>query len=228
MAAESTNAMEVFYSYAHKDEYWRERLVTHLSALQRQGVISGWHDRNISAGTAWATQIDEHLNSADIILLLISPDFIASDYCYSLEATRAMQRHHAGTARVIPVILHPTDWQGVPFEHLQALPTNAKAITTWPNRNQALLNVAQGIRTVAQELRTQRHSTETLVNSTAQEQAAPTTSSAPLWNIPYPRNPLFIGREDVLTTLHERLTAGHPMALTQAQAISGLGGIGKT
>src|SRR2546421_315099 len=137
MGAESTNALEVFYSYAHKDEYWRRRLETHLSTLQRQGEIAGWHDRNISAGTAWATEIDEHLNHADIILLLISPDFIASDYCYSIEAKRAMERHHAGTARVIPVVVHPSDLKGTPFEHLQALPTDARPITTWSNRNQA-------------------------------------------------------------------------------------------
>src|SRR6266699_2745568 len=134
---EATPAIEVFYSYAHRDEYWRKRLETHLSTLQRQGVIAGWHDRNISAGTAWATKIDEHLNSAGIILLLISPDFIASNYCYSIEATRAMTRHQEGTARVIPVILRPSDLKDTPFEHLQALPTDAKAITTWSNRDQA-------------------------------------------------------------------------------------------
>src|SRR5947209_5437397 len=112
---EATPAIEVFYSYAHKDEYWRKRLGTHLSTLQRQGLIAEWYDRDISAGRAWATEIDAHLNQADIILLLISPDFIASDYCYSIEAKRAMERHHEGTARVIPIILHPSDLEGTPF-----------------------------------------------------------------------------------------------------------------
>src|SRR5947209_17003930 len=124
--------LEVFYSYAHKDERLRQKLETHLSNLKQRGFISAWHDRNISAGTDWAHQVDTHLNSAHLILLLISPDFIASTYCSSIEATRAMERHAAGKARVIPIILRPTDWQGVPFERLQALPANARPITTWP------------------------------------------------------------------------------------------------
>src|SRR5579871_1216010 len=141
-----TVPMELFYSYSHKDEELRETLETHLSPLKRQGVIAGWHDRRISAGTEWADQIDEHLNSAQIILLLISADFLASDYCYDKEMTRAMERHEAGAARVIPIILRPCDWHGAPFGKLQALPKDAKPITDWSNRDAAFLDVAQGIR----------------------------------------------------------------------------------
>jgi len=120
-----TKALKLFYSYAHKDERWRKRIETHLSMLQRQGYIASWHDRNITAGATWASEIDTHLTTSDIILLLISPDFIASEYCYSVEMMRAMERHRAGEAHVIPIILRPTDWKGTPFEQLQVLPSGS-------------------------------------------------------------------------------------------------------
>ena len=89
------NAIEIFYSYAHEDEALRKELEKHLTSLQRQGIIAGWHDRLISAGTEWEHQIDSHLNTAGIILLLISASFIASKYCYSIEMKRALERHEA-------------------------------------------------------------------------------------------------------------------------------------
>src|SRR5512135_1983553 len=74
--------IEVFVSYSHRDDDLREELLRHLSILRRQGVIAGWHDRLIGAGTEWRGQIDAHLDSARIILLLVSANFLASDYCY--------------------------------------------------------------------------------------------------------------------------------------------------
>ena len=109
-------------------------------------------DRKIGAGKEWENEIDKHLNAADIILLLISSDFLASDYCYDVEVQTAMKRHDAGEARVIPIILRPVDWSGAPFSRLQALPKDAKPVTDWPNRDQAFLNVAQGIRAAVEEL----------------------------------------------------------------------------
>jgi hypothetical protein len=144
--------VELFYSYSHRDGELRDKLGVALSSLRRQGDISEWHDRRITGGTEWDGEIDSHLESAGIILLLVSPDFIASDYCYDIEVKRAMERHAAGEARVVPVILRPTDWEGVPFRRLQALPKDAKPITSWPNIDQAVLDVAQGIRKVIQEL----------------------------------------------------------------------------
>ena len=93
---------------------------SHLSNLRRQGVIREWHDRKIGSGTEWAKEIDEHLNSAEVILLLISSDFIASEYCHEIEMKRAMERHESGEARVIPVILRSVDWSGLIFSKLQA------------------------------------------------------------------------------------------------------------
>src|SRR5262245_30109477 len=103
-------AIEIFYSYAHEDEELRKELEKHLANLRRQGVIGDWHDRRIGAGQEWAGAIDAHLDSARIILLLISADFLASDYCYDIELKQAMARHAGGEARVIPVILRPVDW----------------------------------------------------------------------------------------------------------------------
>ena len=145
-------SLEVFFSYAHKDEKWRKELEKHLSLLKRQGLIAGWNDREIGAGKEWKQEIDTHLKTAHIILLLISPDFMVSDFCYGIEMKRAMKRHNAGEARVIPIILHEVDWKKAPFGKLQALPTDGKAVTSWSNRNQALLNVATGIRKVVEEL----------------------------------------------------------------------------
>ena len=139
--------IEVFFSYAHEDEKLRDELAKQLKLLERQGVISAWHDRQIVAGSEWGSAIDTHLDSAQVILLLISPDFLASDYCFDIEVKRAMERHEAGEARVIPVILRPVDyWQEASFGKLQALPTNAKPVTTWENRDEAFRIVAQGIR----------------------------------------------------------------------------------
>src|SRR2546430_17246710 len=128
-------AVEIFFCYAREDEEHRKRLEKHLQALKRQEIIDMWHDRMISAKAEWSRQIDRHLNTAKIILLLVSPDFMSSDYCYSQEMLRAMERHERGDARVIPVILRPVYWQGAPFGKLQVLPTDAKAIISrdWPH-----------------------------------------------------------------------------------------------
>lgn len=144
--------IEIFFSYAHEDEALRDELTKHLAALRRQGVIKQWHDREIIAGTEWSGAIDKHLNEAQIILLLISPDFMASDYCFDVEVKRALERHRTGEARVVPVILRPVDWGGAPFSKLQALPKDAEPVTSWPNHDQALADVAKGIRKVIREM----------------------------------------------------------------------------
>jgi outer membrane protein assembly factor BamB len=142
----------MFLAYAHEDESLCKDLEKHLSLLQRQGLVSTWQDRQITAGTKWAQEIDEHLKSASIILLLISADFLASDYCYGVEMNRALERHEADQARVIPILLRPVDWKDAPFAHLQALPTDARAITDWRNRDKAFVDVVAGIRHVIEEL----------------------------------------------------------------------------
>jgi len=145
--------VEVFISYSHKDDPLRQNLETHLSLLQRQGIIAAWHDRRITAGREWADAIDNHLDRAAVILLLVSADFLASHYCYDREMTRALERHDAGEARVIPVILRPVDWHEAPFARLQALPKDGKPITKWSSRDEGYQSVAVGIRKAVEEIR---------------------------------------------------------------------------
>src|SRR5262249_28469107 len=109
-------------------------------------------DININPGTEWEREIARHLNEADIILLLISSDFIASDYCYEKEMYRAIERHKQGTARVVPVIIRPTAWENMPFSRLQSLPKDAKPIAMRPDKDEAWKDVAEGIRKVIDEL----------------------------------------------------------------------------
>jgi hypothetical protein len=136
----------VFFSYSHHDEALRDQLEVHLSALKRDGTIATWHDRRITAGDPLGQRIDEQLERADLILLLVSPDFLASDYCHEVEMQRALARHAEGSARVIPVILRPCDWQHSPFAHLLAAPTDGKPITRWPDQDEAFLDVVRQIR----------------------------------------------------------------------------------
>jgi hypothetical protein len=149
-------SIEIFFSYAHEDEFLRDELAKQLRHWERQGFITVWHDRNISAGTAWASEIDTHLNTAQIILLLISPDFMNSDYYYSSEMKRALERHATGEARVIPILLRPVPWKDTPFSKLQVLPKNGNPVTNWHNRDEAFFEIATEIRSVLQELTTAR------------------------------------------------------------------------
>jgi hypothetical protein len=143
----------LFFSYSHKDEALRDQLETQLAMLKRQGVIETWHDRRIGAGQELHTQISDHVENDDIILLLVSPDFLASDYCYDQEMRRAMERHDAGDAIVIPVILRPSEgWTGAPFGKLNAVPVDGKPITLAPDRDQAFVEVAGAIRKAAARL----------------------------------------------------------------------------
>jgi hypothetical protein len=145
-------ALTVFFSYSHKDEKLRNRLDAHLSVLKSMGLIDSWHDRKIVPGDDFAANIDRFLEQADVILLLISPDFLDSRYCYTVEMQRALARHENEVARVIPVILRPVDWEHAPFAHIQALPKNAKPITVWANRDEGLADAAKGIRRAVEEL----------------------------------------------------------------------------
>lgn len=151
-ASASSDGVRLFYSYSHRDERYRRQLETHLALLRRQGIIREWHDRKIGAGDEWRQSIDRELTHADVIVLLVSPDFMASDFAYLKEMKVAMQRHDAGTARVVPVIIRPVDWHLTPFARLQALPADGNPITLWKNRDLAWRDVAQGIRSLVSDL----------------------------------------------------------------------------
>src|SRR5258708_2897532 len=116
--------------------------------LKRQGFIETWHDRRITAGEPLDRAISANLETADIVLLLVSPDFLASDYSYEKEMLRAIERHKAGTCTVIPVILRPCDWHDTPFGGLLAAPKDGKPITQWPDIDAAFLDVTTAIKRV--------------------------------------------------------------------------------
>jgi len=140
----------VFYSYAKEDAVWRDELEKHLSIMQRNNQIAGWDKRDIQAGVDWREEVDEHLNAAQIILLLISPDFLASEYCYCVEMARAIERHTNGEARVIPILLRPVEIKDASFSYLKRLPSNDIPVTSWANKDEAFLDIAKGIRTVVE------------------------------------------------------------------------------
>ena len=140
----------VFFSYSHRDELLRDQLETQLAMLKRQGVIETWHDRRIVAGEELDGSISSELEKADIVLLLVSPDFLASDYCYDKEMSVALERHAKGDAVVIPVILRPCEWHQAPFGKLRATPTDGKPVTQWPDRDLAMLDVVKDIRKAAE------------------------------------------------------------------------------
>ncbi|WP_287454812.1 TIR domain-containing protein [Leptolyngbya sp. UWPOB_LEPTO1] len=149
--------MKLFISYAHKDESLREKFDTHLSLLKRQGVIEAWHDREIKPGTEWAQEIDSNLDKADLILLLVSSDFLASDYCYEREMKRAIELHDKKVARVIPIVLRSCDWESAPFGKLQGLPIvtggGIKPVNKWEDEDEVWTQIVKNIRKVAAEMK---------------------------------------------------------------------------
>lgn len=154
---QQSGTIEIFCSYSHRDEGLRQELEKHLKILEWRGLATVWHDRQIGAGNEWENEIDEHLEVADIILLLISPDFIFSKYCYAKEMTRAIERHDAGEARVIPIFVRDVNWKGAHFGKLQGLPTDAKSVTSWPNQDEAFRIVSEGIEKIVEALLDERH-----------------------------------------------------------------------
>ncbi|WP_138502595.1 tetratricopeptide repeat protein [Nostoc sp. PA-18-2419] len=139
-------SIEVFISYHQKDEELREELEKHLATLLREKLITSWHKREIIAGQEFQDEINKYLKRAGLILLLVSPDFIASDYHWTVEVTRALEQNAAGKARVIPVLLRHADWDNPPIDKLSPLPSNRKPIKSWTDRDEAFLEVVKGIR----------------------------------------------------------------------------------
>lgn len=144
--------LEIFFSYAHEDEDLMDAVRRQLIVYERNGRILKWHDRMIPPGEDWRNKVDTRLEDAKIILLFMSPHFIESHYCYDVEGERALQRHEAGTARVIPIVLRPCSWEDTPFGDLQAWPAGAKPISVWPDRDVACLDAARGVMKVVDEL----------------------------------------------------------------------------
>ena len=145
-------AARIFVSYSHKDEALRDELEVRLAMLKRQGLVDVWHDRRMLAGDRLDWSISKELDDADVILLLVSPDFLASDYCYKIEKARALERHREGTARLISVIVRPCDWEHTDLRHFLVTPKDGLPVTKWPDRDDAFLDVAKSIRKAIEEL----------------------------------------------------------------------------
>jgi hypothetical protein len=147
-----TAPLKLFYSYAVEDEEYRKKLEKHLSVLKKQKFLVDWHFRMISGGKEWKDEIDKNLEESNIILLLISSDFLSSDYCYDVEMKKALELHAGKDSRVIPIILRPCDWEGTPFENLEAFPKDALPISNWTNQDEAFLEITKGIKKVCSEM----------------------------------------------------------------------------
>ncbi|GLV53702.1 tetratricopeptide repeat protein [Dictyobacter sp. S3.2.2.5] len=206
MAASAARPLNIFISYVERDQELLQDLENHLATLKQQGLITNWQQHDIRAGEEWKKAVMQHLEAADIIFLLISADFLASEHCSGVEMARAIERHDRSEARVIPIILRPCDWQGSPFEKLTCLPSNRQPVTSWQQHDSAFLDIVTELRKIIEELNQPRF----------------VTPDSPICHIPYERNFFFTGRDEVLDRLHSSFQT---MA---TQAISGLGGIGKT
>jgi len=151
MTEATGSCIEVCCAYAYQDRYWLDEFTMHLSALRRQGVITLWHDQAVNAESSWEQEMNRHVKTAQVILLLISPDFLASGYCHGPEMCLALERHKAGDARVIPLILHPVLWMNTPLSQLDVLPLDGKPISTWAYSDEAFYTIAKTIREVVKE-----------------------------------------------------------------------------
>lgn len=197
-------ALKVFFCYAREDEILLNKLKKYLSPLRRAGSIEEWHDRNISPGAEWGHEIDTHLSAADIILLLVSPDFMDSDYCYGIEVQRAMERHLLEEAYVIPVILRPIRWQDAPFGKIQALPTDAKPImsSNWHYPDEAFFDVAEGIYQVVQRFAVKPLPKDSVIsNSASVETSQPSSMPESSNSVDIPTENSTLENEEELSTV---------------------------
>jgi tetratricopeptide (TPR) repeat protein len=225
--ATDSRPVEIFYSYAHEDRQLRERLDNHLKILQRQGLISQWHDQLITPGTDWGKEIHASLERASVILFLISEYFLASDYADGVEVRRARERADAGDARVVPVILRMCPWRDDErLARLQALPAGARPVTRWRDRADAFADIAAGIKAVVQDLVPLGSYGVAASAPLAANEIRQIESLSAIWNVPLARNPSFVDRESELGAL-DRRSAADPES-RHATVISGPPGIGKT
>jgi len=148
----STKPLKLFISYSHADSSYKDELEKHINPLKRLKLIDVWFDGLIQAGKDLDEEICAQLSSSDIVLLLVSVDYLNSYYCIEIEMEKAMERHKKGEARVVPVMLRSCMWQHMPFSSLKALPLDAQAVSTWPDRDAALVSVAESIKIVADDL----------------------------------------------------------------------------
>lgn len=208
----------LFYSYAHEDEPLRDELSGHLKILERRGLIQPWHDRQITAGQDWHAAIDGNLALSDLVLLLVSADFIGSDYIFGVELKQAMARQAARECEVVPIIVRPVnidpaDIDVLPFMKLQALPADLKPVTTWPNRDEAWTQVAKGLRATVEAIRARQPPTAGESAATAATQAPATRSAPPVAPVPAPAAAPAVAGDPML----DRVVSGYLAQVNAAQ-----------
>lgn len=172
--------MRIFISYSHRDQAALERLHTHLAPLRDGGLIDTWFDRRILAGERIDAEIDKELEACDLFLMLVSPDFLASDYCVNREMRRALERHRDDAAHVVPIIVEPCDWLSSPLRELKALPLDGKPISEWTNPNNAYLDVVRELRRI---LETRKAAVPPMGRATFSEETNETRPVAPSYRV---------------------------------------------
>lgn len=145
-------SVDIFIAYSHNDLIYKDQLKKFMRPLLNLGQVRLWDDRDIEAGREWEAEIKERLYGADVILLLVSPDSLDSDYFYGKEVEVSLQRHAKGEAVVVPVILRPCLWEDTPISILEALPTKAKPVTQWPSQDEAFTDVAKSLGKITKRL----------------------------------------------------------------------------
>jgi len=204
-----------FISYSHRDESFRQELEAHLSPLRRQGLLSVWHDRRITPGDDLDDSISEHLETANLILMLISSDFVASEYCYAREMARALERHQAKAARAISIICRPCHFDGLPFARFLLLPTDGKAVSFWHDRDAAWVDVVKGIRTA---LTSGTARTEASTARAARTESAPTVPPARPKSNRLTRTYTDLDKHDFLEASFESMWAAMEASATELEA----------
>jgi hypothetical protein len=158
--------VKIFVAYARKDTRLLDKFRSHLSSLEHINEVRIWYDGKIIPSTVWEDQIREQMHQADIILMLLSPDAIASEYFYHKELTDAMERHLRGDAHVVPVILRPCVWEPTPLGRLQVVPRNGKPVTLWVNRDEAYLDAVKSIQQIVSKVKDKKQKLPIVVSET--------------------------------------------------------------
>lgn len=171
--------VKVFISYAHKDEQYKEELTKRLKPYESRNIIEAWDDRKMLPGQDWHTEINNRLQWANVILYLVSPDFMASDYINDVELAKAMERHHTGEQRLVPIIIRPSDLSILDISKFQAVPKNAKPVTTFNNQDEAWLDVITALSKLFSAIKEGSIELKSRANGSAAVANTPSDSVAP-------------------------------------------------
>lgn len=212
------NQPTVFISYSHKDEDWKDRLITHLEVLQNERLLDLWDDRRIRPGESWQKAIETAMNKAIVAILLVSADFLTSAFILGKEVPLMLERRKNEGLCVFPVIARPCAWKRVMWlSQMQVRPKDGEPLSSGDD-----YQIDTYLSSIAEEV---AEIMDKSLRSIGEKLLIP-GESEPIWRVPQRRNPNFTGRESVLSKLADDLNSGQPA--TWIQTISGLGGIGKT